>query len=384
MRKYVLLYVVVLILTGCSSIGPGRVHMDRGTYNNVVRQTEQEQMLMNIVRERYLEISQYIQIGSLTASYSLSQSLSGSVNATTSPGPSSLTSNLSPTVTYSDTPTISYMPLSSIEFAKSLMTPISMTNFLLLAHAGGYDHTMLYPLFIEQIGNISSDLLNRNGSNIMTPQYVKFSMIMHLISNIYRKGGFEIPRAVVFNKSIGGLLRFRNHLEYSPEAVKLERLLEIPIHSKDIILIDHSLLEKLEEKNGLLFLNDDKNKPHNLIYVRLRSVYSIISLLGRGVRIPCQDIKAHMTKEVINPDGSIYDWGPRMKNIMTIYSSEKEPKEDVLVKVIVHNHWFYIKSSDLTSKDTFDAVIRLFTLTSAIASANNSMPVLTIPVTAAG
>ncbi len=87
MRKILFIGATFFILAGCTSIGPRRVHMDRGVYNNVVRQTDQEQLLTNIVRQRYLEITEYIQVGSLTASYSLSESLTGSVSATTGASP---------------------------------------------------------------------------------------------------------------------------------------------------------------------------------------------------------------------------------------------------------------------------------------------------------
>ena len=383
MQKSFFIILALLLISGCASIGPGRVHMDRGTYNNIVRDTDQEQLLMNIVRERYLEISQYIQIGSLTASYSMSQSLAGNVTATTT-SPRVLTSSLSPAVTYSDTPTISYMPLSSTEFAKSLMTPVSMNDFLLLAHAGRYDHTMLFYIFFEQIGRYSADLLNRGGVDHITPQYEKYNKILNLLSCLYRKGAFEAPGAIVFEKKFGSLLRFQHDYEDTPEALKLKQLLGIPVHSKDIIFMEHTLVEEMEEKQDMLMVSHQPNKPRNIVYVKLRSVYAIISLLGRGVQIPCKDIQAHLTRELINPDGSRYDWTAKMKNILTIYQSSKEPLEDVLVKAVVHDHWFYIKASDLASKDTFDAVIRLFTLTSAVAASNNSMPVLTIPVASSG
>lgn len=375
---------IILMVTGCASIGPRRVQIDRGTYNNIVRETDQEQLLMNIVRQRYLEITEYIQVASLTASYSLSQSLVGSVSALTSTGPASLTSSLSPSMTYSDTPTISYIPLSNIEFAKSLMTPVTMDNFLLLAHAGGYDHTMLFSLLFEQIGDLDVDLLNTNGLNRLTPEHVKFNQIMDLFNEMYRNGFFQAPRPVVYEKHLGIIVHFKNHKGSTPQALKLQKLLGIPAHSQYILFMEHTLLEALKEKNGILVLDDTKPKFRNVVFVRLRSVYSIIYLLGRGVQIPSRDIRAHMTRELVNPDGSRFDWINKMKNILTVYSSNEAPECDCLVKVNVHNHWFYIKASDRASKDTFDAIIRLLTLTSSSAANNNSMPVLTIPVSSSG
>ena len=179
-------------------------------------------------------------------------------------------------------------------------------------------------------------------------------------------------------------MRFQNHYENTAEALKLQKLLNIPLHSKNIIFMEHTLVDELEEDKNILVVSNPPSKPRNVVYVRLRSAYAIISLLGRGVQIPCNDIKAHLTRELVNSNGVRYDWNKKMSKILTIYQSSKEPMKDVLVKAVIHNHWFYIKASDLASKDTFDAVIRLFTLTSAVAASNNSMPVLTIPVASSG
>ena len=383
MRKILIISAAILIMAGCKSIGPGRVQIDRGVYNNIIRETDQEQLLTNIVRQRYLEITQYVQVASLTASYSLSQSYAGNVSSTTSAvTPASLTSSFAPTVSYSDTPTISYIPLSNKDFSVSLMTPIPMSSYIILAHAGGYDNTMLYSLFFEEIGDANGDLLHYNGTNHLTASFIKYDKILYLLSKLYVNDSFEAPSSVVYGKNLGSILRFKAHRANSHDAIKLKKLLGVPSDSKEIILLEHSLLEPLEEKNGILVSPQMTNKPRNMVYVRLRSVYAVIYLLGYGVRVPCLDINNHLTRELVKKDGSLYDWRDKMSHIFTVYSSEQPPKVQTLVQVRVHNHWFYIKASDQITKGTFDAVIRILTLTSAVASSNNSMPVLTIPVTA--
>ena len=383
MRKILILSLTILLVVGCKSIGPGRVQMDRGAYNNIIRETDQEQLLTNIVRQRYLEITQYIQVTSLTASYSLSPSLSGSVSASTHPGPTALSSSLSPTVSYSDTPTISYIPLSNKEFAVSLMTPITMNNFLILAHAGGYDQIVLYSIFFEQIGDYNDNLLHYDGTNHLTTGFNKYDKVIHLLSKLYRNDSFEPPVPVIYGKQLGGMLRFKTHQENSHDAIELKKLLGISSNSKEIILMEHSLLEPLEEKDGILISPEMVSKPHNVVYVTFRSVYAVIYLLGYGVQVPYKDINDHLTRELIKADGSRYEWKYRMRNILTVYSSDHVPNEPTLVQVRVHNHWFYIKASDQVSKGTFDAVIRMLTLTSAVAASSNGLPVLTIPVAAA-
>lgn len=370
---------------GCHSIGPRRVNIDRETYNNVVLKTEQEQLLMNIVRLRYLEGTQYIQISAITAGYSMSETLGGSVSTTSTPPNilSSLASNISPTVTYSDSPTISYTPMGSMEFTKSLLTPTTMVNFLLLSHAGRYDYTMLYSLFLEAIGDVDANLLNIEGSDYLTPQYVTYIKTISLMNKLYRQGAFEVPRAISYQKNLGALLRFHKKYTHAPEAIKLKKIFKVPLESRDLIFMEHTVLEELQEKDGSLGFGNPKSNIKNIIYIRFRSLFSIMSVLARGVQVPSPDLSAHVTKELIQPDGMPFDWRKEMRDFLTIYSCEKEPRDDVLVKIYFHHYWFYIKNSDLASKDTFAAIQRLFILSSAD-SANPTTPILTIPVSAPG
>ena len=376
--KHYILSIVIAMLVGCASIGPSRLHMDRGTYNDMVRKTEEEQLLLNIVRARYLEVMEFIQVGSLTASYSLSQTMTGSINATLRPTPTNISTSLSPTVFYSDSPTITYIPLSNAEFAKSLMTPVTMLNFLLSVHAGRFDYMALMELFFERINKDDSNVLNRRGISYTTADHDRFDKVMHLLNLLYDRSDIQAPRAVMFNKQLGIMLRFKKHSANTATAIKLKKLLRLSSNVKEIVFIEGPLNEELIEKNGIVVIDQPEVRPHNVVYVQLRSLLSTIVWLGYSVRVPCKDIKAHMTREVMNPDGTRHK--VRLSHTMTIYSSDTLPGPEALVKVIFRGHWFYIKSSDMASKDTFDALMRLSTLTSAVATSTNNMPVLTIPL----
>ena len=381
MKKLLIICLSAVSIVGCRSIGPVGIHMDRESYNNIVLQTEREQLLMNIVRLRYLEGSQYTQISAITASYSLNESLSGNVTTSSSPPYilSSLGSSISPSISYSDSPTISYTPLSNSDFTKSLLTPISMTNFLLLSHATNFDYMMLYSIFIEAIGEVNARLLNIKGLNHVTPQYITYNKTLDLMKKLYNRGAFQAPRSISYEHNLGALIRFHKKDSNSPDAIKLKKLLQVPLDTRDLIFMEHTLLEELEEKNGIIGFGNPKSNIKNIIFVRFRSLMSIMSVLARGVQVPRQDICAHLTKELIQSDGTPFNWQEKMRDILTIYSQEKMPTENVLVKVFFHHHWFYIKASDSISKDTFSALQQLFVLTSSD-TASPAMPILTIPV----
>jgi hypothetical protein len=49
------LFVIIFFLTGCSGLGPRKVQLDRFSYNDAIAQSTQSQMMLNLVRIRYLE-----------------------------------------------------------------------------------------------------------------------------------------------------------------------------------------------------------------------------------------------------------------------------------------------------------------------------------------
>ena len=60
---------LVLGLVGCRSLGPTTVPRDRFDYSAAVQQSTTEQMLLNIVRLRYLQTPDFLTVSSVIAGY---------------------------------------------------------------------------------------------------------------------------------------------------------------------------------------------------------------------------------------------------------------------------------------------------------------------------
>ena len=73
---YFLTAVVLIFLTGCSSIGPNAVPRDRFDYNTAIVDSWKEQTLLNIVRLRYADVPFFVEVASVVSGYTLE----GSVN----------------------------------------------------------------------------------------------------------------------------------------------------------------------------------------------------------------------------------------------------------------------------------------------------------------
>src|SRR5476651_2328034 len=67
---------ICILLAGCSSIGPHQIKLDRHRYNDVIQETNNEQLLMNIVRLRYVESVTNLKLTNVTSSYTFNPNIS--------------------------------------------------------------------------------------------------------------------------------------------------------------------------------------------------------------------------------------------------------------------------------------------------------------------
>ncbi|WP_153914388.1 hypothetical protein [Shewanella sp. TC10] len=106
------------LLFACTSIGPNKLVASHEGYNDAVQLTQTREVLKNIVRIRYYDPIQFINITSINAQFSVNTGATVNGIATSD---ASIVGNIG----YSDTPTLTYTPLSDAAFDKSLGTPIS-------------------------------------------------------------------------------------------------------------------------------------------------------------------------------------------------------------------------------------------------------------------
>lgn len=367
MKKWLLVSSLGLLLSGCASIGPHQIYLDRNSYNDALRSTRDQQLLSNIVGLTYLDSPTFLQVTSITASYSFSPSVGFNPSLTQAVGggvPVTNTTDWAGTsgITYSDQPTISYVPVESSDFINEMLTPVQLSSISLLFSGGVHNPDLIMRLTIESINDVDNAWSASDEGVESIPHYKTFYRLTALLDKLVLEGATE-PRTVTVAGQQTMEIHIREPFINSPDALAVKKILHMPADTQDIILLQSS-----------------KPIPNmtNIAYVQTRSLLGMMIYLSHSVQVPQSDIDAGDVPVYVGADGQPFDWSPLMNGLMTVYSSNTEPT-DAFVKVYAHNHWFYIKESDTDSKLTMSFLNELLTLTAGQGNTGSGGPVITIP-----
>jgi len=72
---FILVVAAMALISGCAAQGAKRVPRDRFDYNAALAQSTREQMLLNIVRSRYLEVPVFLTVSSVLTQYEYDSSI---------------------------------------------------------------------------------------------------------------------------------------------------------------------------------------------------------------------------------------------------------------------------------------------------------------------
>ena len=133
-RSTVLIYSLVIMgmLSGCT-IGPTLYKRSFNDYNDAIRKTSDGQMLANLVRMRYYESPVFLQVASVSTSFTVSGNAGASAGYNEGAGNNY---GVSAGGGYSESPTITFSLPESREYYGRLMAPLSASQITMLIEAG--------------------------------------------------------------------------------------------------------------------------------------------------------------------------------------------------------------------------------------------------------
>jgi len=180
MRMYRCKYQLVLILTihclvllaisGCAKVGPMSISTGRADYNEVINRTENEQMLLWIVKFRYGETSSLLAVSSVAANVRFRANVGAEVGI----GPDEdYFGNLVPLsggVAYEENPTITYVPVKGEQYVKELLSPIPL-EYLVLFMRAVVNPDMYFTVLVDKVNDIKNPDFHKTHSSEPDPRF---------------------------------------------------------------------------------------------------------------------------------------------------------------------------------------------------------------------
>lgn len=344
------LFFICIVLAGCMSAGPTLVSGSRTDYNMVLRQADDQQMLLNLVRLRYRDQPMFLEVSALNTQFSISNE----VSASTVLGQGDSYLGVGGSVIAQETPTVSYTPLKGADFVKRILDPIDLDTLFLL-NSSGWSSERLFRLLVDEMNTVG----NAQGSNGPTPAqapaYEEFKHLAYLLRHLAQDGMVS-----------GGSYKNQTVLIFAPEVR----------HRADYLEFTHLL--KLDPDKLVYPVTVAARGGHaNSINLRFRSLAGVMYFLSQSVQVPEADVAAGRVTVTQDEAGQVFDWQRVTEGVMRIKSSS-QPPDNAAVAVNYRNSWFYIDDSDLDSKTTFALLGQVYQLQSGDTS--TIAPVLTLPV----
>jgi len=336
---------LLAFLAGCATIGPNTIARDRFDYSGGLSASWQNQMLLNIVKLRYMDTPVFLDVTSVINSYTLESEVDLGLGFNSTLGNSQ---SLGGTGRYSDRPTITYMPLLGDKFAKSLLTPTKPETIFSLMQIG-WRADLLMRISVKSMNGIYNQGAKGSDHPEVDPRFAALteafrriqlsnSMGMKVGETVGDKTPILFFRRDLPDETLKDILYVRETLELDPEAVNLTlRFGAVQANDRELAILTRSMLE-------------------------------VLVAISIGVDVPPEDVE--MNRATPAPTGPGFD------PLIRIRSGEEKP-EDAFVTIPYRNRWFWIEDTDLDSKRIFTFLIILFTLAETGESA--PAPIVTIP-----
>jgi hypothetical protein len=356
-RQYLLalLLLAAPVLSGCRSIGPQTIPRDRYDYSSSISESWKRQMLLNIVKLRYLDPPIFVDVGQIVAGYSLETSgnLGGQLSSSGAIQGNSLV--MGGAARFTDRPTVTYTPLTGDRFVKALMTPLSPEAVFSTIESGWPADAILFAT-VARLNGLRNQEASIAGFSNAEPRFLR---ALHLFGRIQAAGavGLRVDYDAQRRQTTLLTIHAANLPEETlAEILELRQLLGVSPDATEFKLVSAALPA------------DDRE-----LAIKTRSIMHLLGIMAAQVEVPLEDVaRGRATPGVIDAD---VQNAPPIR-LARILSSEKKPA-NAHVAVNYRNHWFWIEDEDLRSKRAFAFIMMLFTLTDS--GDKQGLPVLTIP-----
>ena len=345
------IFLATCFLFGCTVVGPRSISMGRADYNEVINRTEDEQMLLSIVKGRYGETSSLLAVSGVAANvrFSTSAGIEAGFGSEVISGENLLIGGMA----YEENPTITYEPVQGEKYIRQLMTPIPLDFlFLIVRSVTNGNHPFI--LLVNKVNGLRNpDFLDVSPAepDLHFLRFVELFKELSKVSVIELVG--DRQKEVSFNVVIN------DHApKYSQKVIEFLSLLGLPMQedeAEEIVIPVYFAIQ---------------SGTFQGIVITTRSTFNLIEILRAAVIVPQEHAQAGLT--INYPPMGWPGKGAR------ISSSTDKPK-NMSLAVKYRGYWFFIDEADHETKAVFRTLRTLWSIIIA-GSISKEEPILTIPV----
>src|SRR5262245_2432983 len=427
--------VILLSAPGCS-FGPNKLCRTRLPYNEAVKTTSEEQLLLNIVRLRYSDNPSSIAVSNIAAQFEMVKKLGlvpfftaaaagdfGTYRGAVLPGAE---------FDAADRPTLSLTPQDEAEFARRLFTPLTLKGTVYLAQTT-WPISTVFRLYLENL-NWVPNAQNTSGPTpdrlTSPPEFEEFQrglaalrrlqeankMAILLEEHDERVGG-TVPGASVTPRDLVEAARANYELKPDDEVDTPDGTEDAtpPARKRDKKTVTWSLIKEKEtpylyiapdaaaSPDWLEFCQVFKVKPGEKRYeievtkltpfpvaypaegvkvldLETRSLLQVLYFLAHAVEVPAEHAAAGLARMTLDLDGSVFDSDRVLGGLFKVWAVRcKHRPPHAAVAVHYLDPWYYIDERDHDSRATFAPVLHMSRVELG-QTAGAGGPVLTLPL----
>jgi hypothetical protein len=342
------------------------VPRDRFGYNEALAESSRHQMLLNLVRIRYLEEPVFLAISSILTQYVYNAGLGVGSEIDVGTGPTDLVmpnANLG----YEERPTITYIPIEGREFSERMLSAIRPETIFAAAQQG-WSVDILMRIGISRFGaveNMGFEAIPAPGVIDLFVQFKReadklkrFQRVIQMLIVLADQEAFEV-RIVEEKDDKTAFLKFAKSVPEATQTLVAEfkQALGLAAHRNTFRITDR-----------VTDLKEDE------ISIQTRSLSAMMAFLAKGVQVPAEHLADGRSVDLRIPaaESNGKDLIP-----FRMISSKARP-ENAFAAVRYLEHWFYIDHRDIDSKRSLGLMIALFRIL-APSGGGAAAPILTLP-----
>lgn len=350
--RFAILGGLLCFLCSCANVGPKSISVRRSAYAEAIDQTENEQLLLSIVKGRYGETSSQLAVNAIAANmrFRTEAGIEAGFGPDTVRGENLLIGG----VAYEENPTITYAPVQGQKYIRQLVSPIPLDLLILTVRATTFSDQIL-TLLVKRANNLRNPGFLTSSSK---KQDLEFKRFVDLFTQLFNEGILELVKDS--NEDITADILIRDYApEYFSEVKELLTLLDlqVPEDSNEIIIVP-----------VYLGVNHDKSWG---LGITTRSTFDLLEIFRAATDVPEEHVIAGLS--VSYPPLGL------MGQEFKIQSSKTKPMNRSLA-VPYRGYWFFIDETDQKTKTFFSVLRTLWSISIEGVVDSADVPFMTIPV----